>query len=360
MADPVAEHIAALQDEDWAIREEAALALTTLKDARAVEPLVNSLRDGDHTVRQAAVQALMAIGSPAVPTLGRCLNEGPLSVQEEAAKILAVIGDTRVAEPLVGALASSDWIVRMHAAKALGRLHHPAALPKLLPLLQDSVKAVREEATATLVSFGDQAVPMLLQALADRAWLVRLHAVEALGRLRARDAVVPLVRILLHDRDAAVRADAAEALGEIGDPAAVDPLLAVLSDRPVRLAAVVALGNIRDGRCLPALTAIITGTDRTVEPWRLPSCGDGYDEDPEVLAAAVKAVGQIKDPTTIPLLVTALRNTVVREEVAAALAGHGGQAIPFLLQVLKAECDENIRYYVKGALAQAGWRPHRV
>ena len=53
MADTVAEQIAALKDEDWAIREEAATMLGTLRDSRAVVPLVSVLRDGDRAVRDA-------------------------------------------------------------------------------------------------------------------------------------------------------------------------------------------------------------------------------------------------------------------------------------------------------------------
>ena len=47
MADAVAEQIAALKDEDWAIREEAATMLGALRDPRAVVPLVSVLRDDD-------------------------------------------------------------------------------------------------------------------------------------------------------------------------------------------------------------------------------------------------------------------------------------------------------------------------
>ena len=57
MPDPVAEQIAALRDEDWAIREEAATLLGELKDPRAVSPLVSILRDQDRSVREAAVGA---------------------------------------------------------------------------------------------------------------------------------------------------------------------------------------------------------------------------------------------------------------------------------------------------------------
>ena len=54
MADTVLEQIAALRDEDWAVREDAALALAGLRDKRAVEPLILVLRDSDRAVREYA------------------------------------------------------------------------------------------------------------------------------------------------------------------------------------------------------------------------------------------------------------------------------------------------------------------
>src|SRR5215831_6429637 len=72
MGDMVAEQIAALKDEDWAIREDAATALGTLRDPRAVGPLVTLLRDSDRAVREAAIGALTALGEPAVTALGVC------------------------------------------------------------------------------------------------------------------------------------------------------------------------------------------------------------------------------------------------------------------------------------------------
>ena len=103
------------------------MMLGTLRDPRAVAPLVSVLRDGDRAVRDAATSALLAIGEPAVMTLGACLSDSVLTVQELASSVLATIADARVLEPLVKALASPDWIVRMHAAKALGRIQDPAS-----------------------------------------------------------------------------------------------------------------------------------------------------------------------------------------------------------------------------------------
>jgi HEAT repeat protein len=102
MADSVAEQIAALQDDDWAIREEAAVALGAFRDPRAVEPLVGLLRDSDRAVREAAISALTAIGGPSVPVLGLCLSDPQLGVQEAASSVLASIADERVIDRRVG------------------------------------------------------------------------------------------------------------------------------------------------------------------------------------------------------------------------------------------------------------------
>ncbi|MGH7258428.1 MAG: HEAT repeat domain-containing protein, partial [Nitrospiraceae bacterium] len=75
MPDPVSEQIAALKDDDWAIREDAAKALGLSKDSRAVVPLISLLRDSDRAVRQSAICALIAIGESSVPTLSGYLDD---------------------------------------------------------------------------------------------------------------------------------------------------------------------------------------------------------------------------------------------------------------------------------------------
>ena len=360
MADSVAEQIAALKDEDWAIREEAAAALGSSRDTRAVIPLVVALRDPDRAVRDAAIGALNAIGETSVPALAGCLTDRDLTLQESAASILAVIADARVVTPLIASLDSPDWIVRMHAAKGLGRIGDPKAVKPLLPLLQDKVKAVRVDAANALALLGKAAVPFLVEALKHHEWLVRLHAVEALGRIKSTDTVEPLLHVLFNDRDTAVRVDAARSLGEIGDPRAVEFLLTAMTDLDVRPQAVEALGKIGDRRAVPSLVAVVTGSSRPAESRPLDGCGDRWDQEMVAMEAAVRALAQIRDEATIPILVAALQNTVIRAEAAAALSAFGPPAIPFLLEVLKKERDENILFHVKGTLGQLGWRPNRI
>lgn len=360
MADSVVEQIAALKDGDWAVREEAAAALGVCRDVRAVEPLVALLKDSDRAVRDAAINALTAIGEASVAALGVCLSDPDFTVQESAASILSVIGDARVMAPLINALGSPDWIVRMHAAKALGRIGDARAAQALMPLLQDKVKAVRVDAAQALTVIGRAAVPLLLEALRHEEWLVRLHAVEALGKIKAAESVEPLLWVLFNDRDAAVREDAVRSLGEIGDPTSVDFLFMVMKEAGMRPVAVEALGKIGDRRAVPALIEVITGVNRPAEIRPVDGCGDRWDSEMLAMEAAVKALAQVRDETTIPVLVQALQNTVIRAEAAAALVAFGQPAIPPLLTVLKKERDENILFHAKEALAQLGWRAGRI
>jgi len=360
MADAVAEQIAALKDEDWAIREEAAVALGTFRDPRAVVPLVSLLRDTDRAVREAAIGALTAIGEPSVPALGICLSDPQPGVQEAASSVLATIADERVLVPLIGALGNRDWIVRMHAAKALGKIKDSSAIQPLLPLLQDKVKAVREEATAALATIGDEALPPLLDALKHSEWLVRLHAVEALGKMRSAAVVEPLLSVLFNDHDQAIREDVVRALGQVGDGRAVEFLVFVMKEPGLRPLAVEALGQIGDSRAVPVLIDVLEGVDRPAVSRSVAGCGDTWDEEMLTKGAAVKALGAIGDVAAIPSLLKALEQTVTRADAAGALARFGPKVIAPLLTIMTQSSDENVRFHVKDTLAKVGWRAGRM
>lgn len=360
MGDQVSEQIAALRDEDWAIREEAATLLGRLKDSRAVPSLVSILKDRDRSVREAAIAALTAIGESSIEAVGSCLADPDLSVQEAASAVLAAIADDRVLDPLLRALKSHDWIVRMHAAKALGRLKHAASVSPLIPLLQDKVKAVREETSTALALIGEAAIPALLDALGHQEWLVRLHAVEALGKTRSRRAVEPLLSVLFNDPDSAIREDAVRALGDIGDAQAVDFLFTAMKESGLRTLAVEALGRIGDRRAVPVLIDVVAGINPPDVPRRVAGCGDQWSEEVITQGAAVRALGAIGDEAALPALVAALESTFTRAEASAALAKFGAKVVPLLLPLLTGPRDENLRYYVNETLTLVGWRPGRL
>ena len=154
--------VAALKDDDAAVRESSALALGRIGPggSSAIGPLVEVLADADPFVAGAAAEALSGIGAQSVPALAGAL------------------GDTRES-------------VRQGAAIALGKLGQVA----------------------------QAAVPALVRALSDPKGDVRWVAVNALGAAgAAASAAVPALREALHDGDEDVRRAAALALERI-DPA---------------------------------------------------------------------------------------------------------------------------------------------
>ncbi|MCP9451417.1 MAG: HEAT repeat domain-containing protein [Nitrospira sp.] len=351
MDDPVRQEIAALTDHDWAIREDAAIRLGRLKDPRAIEPLVGALRDPDRSVREAAIEALLAIGSPSTTAVCACLADPDLTVQESASRILASIADAEALDSLVAALNSSDWIVRMYIAKALGRLSDPRAVAPLLELLQDPVKTVREEASAALVAIGRPAVPHLIEALTHPDWMVRLRAIESLKMIRPPEAVPALITLAFHDPDSTIREDAVRALGVSGDERAVEPLITIVTQQPkLRLAAIEALGWIGDRRAVPVLSEVIQKTPTSA----LPTFADcAPPQDPILLEqiAAIRALGMIDDDTALPILATALTYAPTRQAAAEALARFGRRAVPWLRRALSGATDDSSRQLARQLLA---------
>ncbi len=81
-------------------RFEAALRLGELRDPRAVEPLIDALRDDADNVRHAAWSALLKIGAPALEPLRNAARDRDRGVQRQATATLELIeSELRLAPP---------------------------------------------------------------------------------------------------------------------------------------------------------------------------------------------------------------------------------------------------------------------
>jgi HEAT repeat protein len=161
--------------------------------------------------------------------------------------------------PLVAALHDPDPRIRAEAAKSLGTLDNPRAVPDLIAVLQADADAdARLSAAYALGPLGDRrAVGPLLAKLADTGEesRVRGFVAEALTFYRQRQVVAGLIAVL-SDPSAEMRFWAAFALGELRDPAALGALerLAGTDDGTVP-----GWGSVRD----EAAAAIETIRDRS-------------------------------------------------------------------------------------------------
>jgi len=104
----------------------------------------------------------------------------------------------------------------------------------------DEAPNVRAAATRALGNHGDPArhVPMIIERLESEERVVRIEAARALQRLHNPAAIEPLVRRLDPDIEPEpdIRAEAAHALGQYADPTVVQVLIATLADRHLRVA----------------------------------------------------------------------------------------------------------------------------
>ena len=234
-------------------------------DERAVEPLIQALKDKDSDVREVAAEVLVKIGEPAVEPLIQALKDENQFVRWGAALALGEIGDERAVEPLINALKDEDSDVRMEAAEALDQMGWKPGYAT-----EKAYYLVAKKEWDEAVKLGEPAVEPLINALKDK------EAAEALVKIGDERAVEPLINAL-KDEDSGVRWEAAEALVKIGEPA-VEPLIHALKDEDsdVRAAAAKALGKIGDERAVEPLTEALE------------------DESYQVREAAKKALADIQ------------------------------------------------------------------
>lgn len=100
-----------LKSEKAERRKRAAEKLGNSKDARAVQPLVATLKDDDKNVRKAAAEALVKIGASAVQPLVAVFKDKDKDLRQAAAAALGEIGAPAI-QALIVALKNNDKDVR--------------------------------------------------------------------------------------------------------------------------------------------------------------------------------------------------------------------------------------------------------
>lgn len=125
---------------------------------------------------------------------------------------------------LTASLRADDSKTRQVAAKTLGEMNDPAAIPALIAAADHLDEDTRDAAVQALGQMGDAStVNALLKALEDRHYCVRATAARCLGQLQENSAVDKL-SLALRDKDKFVRAAAYKALSQIDSPEARNAL----------------------------------------------------------------------------------------------------------------------------------------
>lgn len=153
--------ISALNDKDASVSAAAASALEKLPDKSAVSPLIELLKRPDDIVVRHAALALGKHGdSAAVEPLLTVLNaqaDNP-DITIAAIDALSEIKDRRAVESIIKSLKESKHsTVREHAVRALGKIGDPRAVDALIAKLKDyDYFYIRKTAAYTLYVFYKQ------------------------------------------------------------------------------------------------------------------------------------------------------------------------------------------------------------
>ncbi|MDZ8119263.1 HEAT repeat domain-containing protein [Pontiella agarivorans] len=206
-------------------------------------------------------------------------------------------------------------------------------------------------------------VEKLIKALQDPKYEVRLAATEALGDLKAEQAIDDLAALYNDSEDEIVMA-AVEALAEIGTPAAVTPLSAALKldFSESRTIAAEKLGALKAAGAVPQLVDALDDSEAAVQLAAAKSLGQigdpsasaglaGKIDDPsaDLRLASVESLGRCGGDSAIAALIRALGDseTHVSNAAIASLETLGDSTKPSVLNALKSE-NSKIR---SGAIA---------
>ncbi len=251
---------------------------------KIIEQLIKDLKEGDFETQISAAEALGGIGDiRAVDPLIQVLRDKnkDIEVRIQVADALGKIGNFRAFEPLLKTIKkvakkeAYDGTLLIEYNEeyeaffntltwALGNISDPRAIDRLIKILKNEDDYVQSAASEALAKIGKPAVEHLIQALNDNNWTVRWEAIDALGKIKDIRAFESLLQAL-KDVKSEVRWKAAEALGKIGDKRAGDHLVKALEDEEqhVRYEATMALSEIGDIRAVDPLIKILEGKIRT-------------------------------------------------------------------------------------------------
>jgi HEAT repeat protein len=162
-------------------------------------------------------------------------------------------------------------------ARLLRDLKHPDSVGPLMSAVHleatdIGMQPMNKELASALGAIGDKkAAPVLLRLLGAPDSFTRVEAVEALGRIRANEAVEPLIKLASDDgQEPFVNKKAIEALGLIGDTRAVPTLVRTITKerKGMSFYGESAFALFQMGQpAADALLAALEGRDKELSRW---------------------------------------------------------------------------------------------
>jgi HEAT repeat protein len=295
---------AALSDENWYVRGEAARALGQLGDGSVAALLVPLTQDENWFVRDSALEALAAFkASPSFDVKQMITSPDPYA-RAKGAAALGALKYSPAIELLMEALSDSDEFVRRAAINSLGMIRAEKAGDSLIALLKDEDPAVRKAAAVALGKIGNKrAEGSILSAVKNSDdW----EYAAALYRLGNRDYLEQII-VALRSPYADIRLSSFQTLLEFADSRALPQLIGFAAKKEsganvkmsaeesfsIRLLLAEGLARFNQAEAQASLAKLLE------------------DDEPQVRAAAISTLakwskGNPKNEDTIASLIAAL------------------------------------------------------
>jgi HEAT repeat protein len=305
--------VCALGDDDWRVRKEATLVAPMLDNRQeVVATLVAALEDNVNIgLRNAAVEALVAIGPDAVGATVEAVGRLDADARKLAVEVLGGVPDARGTAALSRALHDDDANVRVTAAEALGKSglageeSRALATESLVAALGASDPFLKMAVLDSLARL-DTCLPWSLFAPYVNDPLLRRYAIAAAASSREAPAVRALA-LATGDPSPTIAREALVSLGEV---------IAGGVDRDLLDCARAAVGSTAEGRACARRAA-------------------GQAEDPQARGGGVLVLGLLREEQDVPALVDALNDDDVAERADLALRLFGSAAAKPLLAVAR-------------------------
>ena len=293
---------AALGDESWRVRREAIEVLVSSNPGvEQVRSLVELLRDDENAgLRNATAEAVMRIGSAAVPALLPYLDDGDHDVRKFVVDALSAIGGEDVLEGLVRALDDPDVNVASAAAEGLGTCGMKSAVKPLLRALEE-----------------------------HQHEFFRFNVLEALGKVGVPAPLPPIIRELASRE--ILRRGVYECLGRIGgDEAAAEILLeGALSPMPSsRYAAIASLSSLIQNLDEPVKGNVVRRISSQLEEGLMDTLSSAFSSGGRVISGhVVRIMSATSRLSCVPILIRALNDEMMMPVALKSLLTIGGPAL---------------------------------
>ncbi len=294
-------------------------------------------------------------------------------------RILSELRESRVLQPsflpmLQAHLASENQLeVKAAIARLIRDVPDPSSVGPLSEAIDfgnadSAANSMNKEIAAALGRIGNpKAIPTLVRLLSSRDPYVRIEAINALGAMRAKEAVPPLIGMASDDSaEPFVCKKAIQALGEIGDPSAVPILMKMMfkenARRGVSFYVESSFALFQIGRpAADALVRVIDGEDKSLITW----ARQNNVIEPAIYAKTAQVLGDLLERRAERALLSRLRfeseyvdlKLFVRIRMADALGRlRSKEAIRPVSELLAAEEEPAARQEYVRALARIGGR----